>query len=163
MVSPWGVSWTPPISPYINQADCSTHLDIISPYIGLCCDKMLDGVPPKPRSVPNFLDNTIIFLKLTGAYISVMNICEIPPRTFCHRFLRMLPIFGRPPECISLPSSFFSHSVHAFGLGLLSPQLPAIFWSARVWTKVVSSASVHVAVFLSVSSAIGAGCGGMEA
>ena len=26
----------------------------------------------------------------------------------------------------------------------------------------MSSASVHVAVFLSVSSAIGAGCGGME-
>ena len=53
--------------------------------------------------------------------------------------------FGAPLEIFSLPTRALSQSVQTFFLGLLSPQSPFTFAAFNVWTRITSSAYVHVA------------------
>ena len=60
-----------------------------------------------------------------------------------------LSVFGVPPDSFSLPSSATLHAVQASGLGLLSPQYPLIFCSAKVCTSLASSLRLHFVIFFS--------------
>ena len=81
--------------------------------------------------------------------------------TRCHLLLIACIVFGVPPDIFSLPASAITPAVQARVLGLLSPQFPLVFCSAKVCTSVASSLRLHFVAFFSVFFGIAfvdAGC-----
>jgi hypothetical protein len=62
----FGCFWRPCILAHISQDYHSMYLDIIFPNNKVYHNTVLDGVPPKPRNILEFLDDLVVLFKLPG-------------------------------------------------------------------------------------------------